>query len=341
MRNHRKIKAVRNTLGITGYAIWNMLLEYLTDMDGNEFPHNDGELELISGDFGISVTEITVAINYYLKLGLLQVKNGFICSESLHDYLEPVYEKRGRARQISRQQARENGKFKQSNAVDDGISVTEKPQSKVEYSKGNNYSNNNNKSAGENFEVFDEKPPPDPIPEITQPPKEENPSVARPSPYDRNVDIQNYVNGLLPVDECYDLFFNHPYFDQPRELNAGAFTHKDLKKDQILDLMGRWGRAFNRYLILMGEVERKPAGSEGWQKHFGNWSRMQDKFNVNPDDLQTPDDFYKRTKPLNNFKKYGKQPQEPRLDGLEHTQGGIPTDNAKAIFDLVTRNKPE
>lgn len=132
MRNHRKIKALRNKLGITAYAIWNMLLEYLTDMDGNEFENSESEHELMAGDFGVSVTEISDVLNYCIKLDLLFEKNGFIYSETLNDNLAPVYEKRGRAKELSKQQLRKNGKFVTETTVSTAVSVTEIPQSKVD-----------------------------------------------------------------------------------------------------------------------------------------------------------------------------------------------------------------
>lgn len=137
MRNHRKIKALRTKFGIVGYALWNMLLEYLTGIDGNEFEYSEVELELMAGDFGVSVTEISDVLNYCIKLELLFLKDGFVNSESLDERLNPVYEKRKVAKSISKKQLRSNGKFVHINAVGNGVSVTEMPQSKVKESKVN------------------------------------------------------------------------------------------------------------------------------------------------------------------------------------------------------------
>ena len=82
MRNHRKIKAVRTKFGVTGYAIWSMVLEYLTGIDGNEFENSETEIELMGGDFGVSVTEIRQVLDYCIRLELLFEKDGFIHSES-------------------------------------------------------------------------------------------------------------------------------------------------------------------------------------------------------------------------------------------------------------------
>ena len=131
MRNHRKIKAVRTKFGITGYAIWSMVLEYLTGIDGNEVENSDVEIELMAGDFGVSATEIREVLNYCIKLELLFDKNGFIHSESLDERLKPVYEKRDTSKSISRKQLRSNGKFCKDNTVGNGVSATEIPQTKV------------------------------------------------------------------------------------------------------------------------------------------------------------------------------------------------------------------
>lgn len=136
MRNHRKVKALRNKYQ-NGYAIWNMLLEYLTGIDGNTFENSDIEFELMSGDFGVSVTEIRDVVNYCISLEMLFMKDGFVFSESLNERLAPVYEKRGRLKELSKKQLRVNGKFTASNADANGVSVTEKPQTKVKETKVN------------------------------------------------------------------------------------------------------------------------------------------------------------------------------------------------------------
>ena len=135
MRNHRKVKAIRTKFGVIGYAIWSMTLEYLTGIDGNVLEYSDVEFELMAGDFGVSATEIRDVLDYCIKLEMLFLNNGFINSESLDERLVPVYEKRGRSKSNSRKQQRVNGKFVISNAVSDGVSVAEKPQSKVNKSK--------------------------------------------------------------------------------------------------------------------------------------------------------------------------------------------------------------
>ncbi len=135
MRNHRKVKVLRHKFKTTGYAVWNMLLEYLTGADGNVFENSEDEIELMSGDFDVSVTEIREIIDFCIRKEMLFEKDGFIHSESLDERLSPVYEKRKVAKSLSKKQLRINGKFATINSEPNGISVTEMPQSKVKESK--------------------------------------------------------------------------------------------------------------------------------------------------------------------------------------------------------------
>lgn len=136
MRNHRKVKALRQKFQ-NGYAIWCMFLEFLTGADGNEFEKTDLELEMLSGDFGFSVTEISDVLNYCISIEMLFDKNGFVYSESLNERLAPVYLKRGKAKELSQKQQRKNGKFVSNNTEQTVVSVTETPQSKVKEIKEN------------------------------------------------------------------------------------------------------------------------------------------------------------------------------------------------------------
>ena len=135
MRNHKKVKAIRQKFP-NGYAIWAMILEHITGSDGNVFPYSDIEFELMSGDFGFSVTEIRGVVDYCISLEMLFNKNGFINSESLDERLAPVFEKRNRSKELSKQQLRANGKYSTEIRHVTGVSVTEMPQRKGKETKG-------------------------------------------------------------------------------------------------------------------------------------------------------------------------------------------------------------
>jgi hypothetical protein len=147
MRNHRKVKALRNKFGlIKGYAFWAMFIEYLTELDGNEFEYSDAECEMFAGELGVSATEIKEMIDYCIFIELLfKTDQNFIYSDSLNDNLNPVYEKRKRERVKSKAKIRrENGSFGKQltndgvsandNTTNSGESVEEIPQSIIDKS---------------------------------------------------------------------------------------------------------------------------------------------------------------------------------------------------------------
>jgi len=106
MRNHRKVKVLRNKFGIiTGYAFWAIMLEYLTALDGQEMELNDLEVEMFASELGVEVKIAREMIEYSIKIEMLfvmEVKGArFIYSEALNDKLKPVYEKRQHEREKS------------------------------------------------------------------------------------------------------------------------------------------------------------------------------------------------------------------------------------------------
>lgn len=126
MRNHRKIKALRNKFGsVVGYAFWSMFIEYLTELDGNVFEYSDLECELFAAELGVTVAEIKEMIEFCIKIELLFIKGGFVHSHSLDEKLQPVYEKRKRNKDLSATQKRRgDGKFV-SNQTSIGLTEAE------------------------------------------------------------------------------------------------------------------------------------------------------------------------------------------------------------------------
>lgn len=136
MRNHRKIKSIRTKFGIAGYAVWSMTLEFLTSSEGNKFSGSEDEIELIAGDFGISVTELQEFLSFFVKIKSLFIQDGFYYSVSLNERLAAVYEKRAKAKEHAKDQPRIDGKFTTNKPDNSVVSVTETPQSKVNEIKG-------------------------------------------------------------------------------------------------------------------------------------------------------------------------------------------------------------
>jgi hypothetical protein len=119
MRDDPKIKALRNKFGITGYAIYSMMLEVLTGSDFFKREIDDIEIEILSADFGIDAELFQEILSYMVRLRLLQTgDNCEYLSQKLTKRLQSVTDKRSKAR----------------NRV---VSVTESTQSKVKESKVN------------------------------------------------------------------------------------------------------------------------------------------------------------------------------------------------------------
>jgi len=96
MRNDNRIKAVRRKFKNEGYAIWNMLLEHLTDCDFFEYEYNDLNIELLSGDFDIDPNSLKEMIDYFILLKLLSLEDGYIKSLQLIKRFESLLSKRKR-----------------------------------------------------------------------------------------------------------------------------------------------------------------------------------------------------------------------------------------------------
>ena len=117
MRDDPKIKALRNKFGITGYAVWCMMLEILTNSDHFKRSIDDIEIEILSADFGIDPELFSEILAYMLRLKLLQIgDSGEYLSQKLTDRLQPVVDKR-------------------RNSCRKVVSVTESTQSKVKKTK--------------------------------------------------------------------------------------------------------------------------------------------------------------------------------------------------------------
>lgn len=136
MRNHRKIKALRNKFGaVLGYAFWSMFIEYLTELDGNEWEFSEIECEMFASELGVSATDIRSLVEYSIQIELLFNKNGFVYSESLNEKLAPVYEKRQREKDKSAtKKRREDGTFTKETSIG-GVSAADSPQIEVNRSK--------------------------------------------------------------------------------------------------------------------------------------------------------------------------------------------------------------
>lgn len=88
MRNDPKIKALRRKYSHIGYSVWNMLLELLTSKEYFEYEWNELNIELLAPDFDIDADELDEIVSYCIKIGLLQITNGYLHCEKLTFRLE-------------------------------------------------------------------------------------------------------------------------------------------------------------------------------------------------------------------------------------------------------------
>jgi hypothetical protein len=95
MRNDPKIRALRKKFGHEGYAVYNMMLEVLTDADHFKYEWNPLNIEILSGDFDTDQLEeiITYCTN---KLQLFTIEDGVLFSYQHQKRFKPLLSKRKR-----------------------------------------------------------------------------------------------------------------------------------------------------------------------------------------------------------------------------------------------------
>ena len=109
MRNDVKIKALRRKFSHTGYAVWNYLLEALTDSDDFRIEWNDVNRELYAADFDVTDEELSAIVDYCMKIDLLQMDGGCIMSDTLCGRFNTLIYKRSRDREpVSERKSGEN-----------------------------------------------------------------------------------------------------------------------------------------------------------------------------------------------------------------------------------------
>jgi hypothetical protein len=135
MRNHRKMKAIRAKFGLEGYAVWNMLLEVLTDAEHFEIEIDEVEVELLAGDFGIESDLLSEMVAYFSRLKLIQTENGTTTCKSLVERMQPLIDKRQRQKSYAKKKKTSKNDNSRVNDVENSVNDVENTQSKVKYSK--------------------------------------------------------------------------------------------------------------------------------------------------------------------------------------------------------------
>ena len=127
MRNDVKIKALRRKFSHTGYAVWNYLLEVLTNADGFSIKWEELDIELYAADFDLETNELTEIVDYCLKLGLLQMEGNILCCRNLTSSFSSLMNKRGREAGVSEAKTSQNESFGSRNPVNEGVSEAKTP----------------------------------------------------------------------------------------------------------------------------------------------------------------------------------------------------------------------
>lgn len=98
MRNDAKVKAVRRKFGLEGYAIYCMIIEYLSHSEHFKTKIDTLGLELMAGDFDIESAKLMEVIQYSISVELFQIDNLVLSCYSLEKRLNPLLSKRERDR---------------------------------------------------------------------------------------------------------------------------------------------------------------------------------------------------------------------------------------------------
>lgn len=131
MRNDPKIRALRRKFGIKGYAVWNMMLEVLTDCDFFEYQWNRLNIELLAGDFDIDPKVLEEMVKYCQEVNLLTTDGDKIFTPKLKERFESLLNRR------TRQRNEPTGELSTVITTNKIVSGPENPQSKGKESKVN------------------------------------------------------------------------------------------------------------------------------------------------------------------------------------------------------------
>lgn len=136
MRNDRRLKALRLKFGITGYAVYNLMLEVLSEADLLVIYLDETELQLLAGDFNIEAQELKIIIDYSCDIGLFRQRDKWIYCPQLDERSKIVFGKRTRDLDSLRSGKGVFGEFPKQKLPETDVSATESTQSKAKQSKG-------------------------------------------------------------------------------------------------------------------------------------------------------------------------------------------------------------
>jgi len=94
MRNDLKIRGLRRKFGNDGYAVWNYLLEILTDADDWSITFNEDNCELFAADFDVTPDRLREIVEYCVSIGLFQTEGDRLFSVRHQERLRYILDKR-------------------------------------------------------------------------------------------------------------------------------------------------------------------------------------------------------------------------------------------------------
>lgn len=244
MRNDPKVRAIRQRHGVEGYAIWNMLIETLTDCDDFKMQVDEVTIEILAGDFGVEQDVLNQVFQSFRRLKLISWEDETLFAPGLLKRMEPLMVYRQRKRDWATKKAISEMPEIQP---DTEFSTSKTPQSKVKGSKANNTL----KSIGKDAHANGGKNNPDSMQ------KKENPSphsAAPPPAQDgwRPVDIDAEIAEIKTDDLCRERFI--------RQCQIPIDKYE----------------AFVSNFALKVKTEKKPYSNRAdFRSHFFNWSRTE------------------------------------------------------------------
>jgi hypothetical protein len=99
MRNDAKVKAIRRKFDLAGYAVYCMVIEFITDSDFFQFKNDAVNIEIIAGDFDCDPDLLTSVLQYCIQLDLFQMtETGYVKCKTLENRMQALLSKRKRDR---------------------------------------------------------------------------------------------------------------------------------------------------------------------------------------------------------------------------------------------------
>lgn len=153
MWSDRKMVALRNRFGLTGYAVWNLLLETLCESENFETDFDDCEAEILANFWGLETAQLKEILEHMVRLGFIKIDKGKLWSDKLKARMQPVLDERARKRKWSRKRWQKDGSSEEvdgDNEVLDGSNPSNSEESTassiLKESKGNKSKEKESKS---------------------------------------------------------------------------------------------------------------------------------------------------------------------------------------------------